>query len=424
MKLCIRYSQRGTIRLRTGVTLAALFTFFFVAFQANAQESYSLEQILEIAVKKNPTFAAFSANLEAARGALRTSKAFPNPELELQYGKGRALEEPGSSYQREYGFGVAQLFEWPGKRSNRRKAAETETVVAQQELEDFRLELKAQVKESFFSLLLSEKILDASRKNVDIAKALLDSARLRVESGESPELELIKAQVEHLKVTKDLRRAESRLIISRAALNNLLDGSLPDGYAISGDFNQAIQQYELASLINSALVKHPAVLRQENAFKSAGYVLSEQKQSIVPDVALFGGLEEEVDKRGYFAGLSFQIPLLYQRQGEVAEARAAQARAEAELRQTKAELGKRITEEYQNYQIAAGQIEIFQKGLLTQAEEALRIAQLSYQQGESDLLELLDAQRTYRSTLIEYYEAQFELEAALARLERVTGGLQ
>jgi outer membrane protein TolC len=48
---------------------------------------------------------------------------------------------------------------------------------------------------------------------------------------------------------------------------------------------------------------------------------------------------------------------------------------------------------------------------------------LSYQQGESDLLNLLDAQRVQRATLIEYHEAQFELQAALARLEQVTGGL-
>lgn len=86
-------------------------------------------------------------------------------------------------------------------------------------------------------------------------------------------------------------------------------------------------------------------------------------------------------------------------------------------------MARRIIEEYQNYRIALDQLKVFEEGLLKEADEARRIAQFSYQQGESDLLNLLDAQRVERTTLIEYHEAQFELQVALARLEQATGGL-
>ena len=66
---------------------------------------------------------------------------------------------------------------------------------------------------------------------------------------------------------------------------------------------------------------------------------------------------------------------------------------------------------------------MLEKGLLRQAEEALRIAKFSFQQGAASLLEVLDAQRVQRQTLFDYAQARFELSVALSRLERAVGGL-
>jgi outer membrane protein, heavy metal efflux system len=66
---------------------------------------------------------------------------------------------------------------------------------------------------------------------------------------------------------------------------------------------------------------------------------------------------------------------------------------------------------------------VFEKGLLKQAQEALRIAQFSFQQGAVSLLEVLDAQRVQQQILFDYAQARFELSIALTRLERAAGGL-
>jgi len=66
---------------------------------------------------------------------------------------------------------------------------------------------------------------------------------------------------------------------------------------------------------------------------------------------------------------------------------------------------------------------VLEKGLLKQAEEALRIAKFSFQQGAASLLEVLDAQRVQRQVLFDYAQARFELSVALSRLERAVGGV-
>ena len=72
---------------------------------------------------------------------------------------------------------------------------------------------------------------------------------------------------------------------------------------------------------------------------------------------------------------------------------------------------------------AQDQMKVFEEGLLYQAKEAYGIAEFSFRHGVMSLLEVIDAQRVYRQTLLEYAQARAEHSIALARLERAVGGL-
>jgi cobalt-zinc-cadmium efflux system outer membrane protein len=96
----------------------------------------------------------------------------------------------------------------------------------------------------------------------------------------------------------------------------------------------------------------------------------------------------------------------------------------AERERLQNELIQALTQHTQEARTAKEQIDVFEQGLLKQAEETLRIAKFSFQQGAASLLEVLDAQRVYRQTLLEYAQTRTELSIALARLERASGGRQ
>ncbi len=410
---------------RAGMFVFALLSFFPALVWGAEQNGrrYSLEEILTIAEERNPSVAIFRANLEAARGALTAARAYPNPDFGIDLGRGKARTEAGAGYEREYQFEVGLPLEWPGKRLSRRKTAEAQIGVSEQESDDFRWALRAQVKEAFFDLLFSKRMREVSQENVGTAEALLSAARLRVESGEAPALEWIKAQVELGRENKELRRAENRAAVTKTGLNALLAGALNPDEDITGDFSGTRRDFDLPSLIEEATARHPQILRQKRAIEAAALTGLREWQSRIPDLTLRGGFGEEIDKRSYSVGLSLTFPLFYQRQGEIAAARAGAAKASAELEKSRVELVRLITQEHQNYQSALDQLKIFEEGLLQQADEVLQIARVSYQQEESNLLELLDAQRVRRDTITAYYAAQLELETALARLERATGGL-
>jgi cobalt-zinc-cadmium efflux system outer membrane protein len=116
------------------------------------------------------------------------------------------------------------------------------------------------------------------------------------------------------------------------------------------------------------------------------------------------------------------LPIWYHQKGAIGSASAEKIRVEAELRNLQNETTRSITEAYQDYLIANNLVQVFTKELLKQAEESRKIAEISYREGASGILDLIDAQRTARQTFLDYQQALFEWKVAEAALQRATGG--
>jgi len=210
---------------------------------------------------------------------------------------------------------------------------------------------------------------------------------------------------------------------TRAALAGAIGSDLGRDFAVLGEFPESRADWLLDGLLEIAMRRHPRILGRDRVRAGRAALLESVRASRVPDVSFFGGFDREIDRESYRAGLTIPLPLWSQRQGEIAEATAVARRAEAEAQQVRLELTKALTQAFEQYRVARGQIELFRKGLLRQAEEAVDIARKSYQVGEISLLELLDAQRVAFQTTREFYQAQVALATALATLDRLTGGL-
>ena len=61
------------------------------------------------------------------------------------------------------------------------------------------------------------------------------------------------------------------------------------------------------------------------------------------------------------------------------------------------------------------------RDILPAATRSLALARFSYQEGETSLLDLLDAQRTFRETQRETAVSRLALALALAEVQRLVG---
>jgi cobalt-zinc-cadmium efflux system outer membrane protein len=390
--------------------------------------TYGLSEIIGIAVERNPLVAGALAAIDQSTGQRTAAGAYPNPTVHGDGGKGYLRdagpltnEIPRSAT--EYMAGFSQPIEWPAKRAARQRAAEAGLAGASVGLVETRLNLTADVKVAFYDLLLAQRDLDLARNNLAIVEDVRRIVGVRVRLGEAPQFELIKAEVEVLKANQAVTRAENTVRVNRVILDTFTAGALGPSYAVSGDFLVFPPGLDLGKLAARSIHEHPSIQRLARSIDQADRTVEFERQSRVPNLNLNTSYAREYGREGFDVGLSVPAPLWYQRQGEIAGSLGLKRREEAELLRTRNELLRQVNQYFQDAQTTAKLIEVLEKGLLRQAEEALRIAKFSFQQGAASLLEVLDAQRVQRQTLFDYAQARFELSVALARLERAVGGL-
>ncbi|MDP3597185.1 MAG: TolC family protein, partial [Nitrospirota bacterium] len=242
-------------------------------------------------------------------------------------------------------------------------------------------------------------------------------------AGEATLFESMKATVEVQKAKKEVSRAQNASVVVRAKLDMVTAGMLGKQFSIQGDFDSLQQELDLDLLATRAMEQHPTLRRLGKLVEQAQFSATLERESRIPNVTVLGSYHREAGDESVVAGLSVPLPLWYQRQGEIESALGARYRAEAERLRVQNEITQTITQYVQDVRTANEQLQVFETGLLKQAEQTLRVARISFQQGAASLLDLLDSQRVYRQTLLEYVHARADLSIALAQLERAVGGI-
>jgi outer membrane protein, heavy metal efflux system len=405
----------------------------FLVFTQNAradtaQATYALHDIVGLAIERNPLIAGAMAAIDQSTGQRTAAGAYPNPTIHADGGRGY-LKDAGPITNEiprsatEYMAGLSQPIEWPAKRAARQRAAEAGLAGASVGLIETRLNLTSDVKVAFYDLLLAQRDLELSKNNQSIVEDVRRVVGARVRLGEAPQFELIKAEVEVLKANQAVTRSENTVRVTRVILDTLTGGALGPTYAVTGDFLVYPTGLDLDRLTARSMHEHPTIQRLARTIDQADRTIEFERQNRVPNVSLNTSYTREYGREGFDVGLSVPTPFWYQRQGEIAGSLGAKRKEEAELLRMRNELLRQINQYYQDAQTTAKLIEVLEKGLMRQAEEALRIAKFSFQQGAASLLDVLDAQRVQRQILFDYAQARFELSVALSRLERAVGGL-
>ena len=385
--------------------------------------AYTLNQIVQLALQHNPAMSGAEADLEQSQGQRVMAGAYLNPTVSASAGRG-SIRDPNTNVSIiERTITVAQPLEWMGKRAARQRAADAGFASALAGMDEAKVVLMADVKAAFFQLLFAQQDAHLARDNLKTVEDLMKVVSARVSTREAAKFELVKATVELQKSKKDLARADNTLLVARARLNTVTGKSLGEGFVIEGAFEPMRSGLDLKKLTDQALDRHPTLQRQQRVVEQAEFTIEKERASRMPDVAVFGTYHREAGDLAFTGGLSVPLPLWYRRQGEIGTAMGTHRRAQAEQSRVQQELEQTITQHFQEVRTAQQQMQVFEQGLLFQAKEAFDIAQFSFRHGATSLLEVIDAQRVYRQTVLEYAQAQADHSIAMARLERAAGGL-
>jgi cobalt-zinc-cadmium efflux system outer membrane protein len=387
-----------------------------LALPAQAQDAYSLPQLIEMAQAQHPRMQAAREQVNAASAAVVTAGALPNPELEVLGGSQRA-RAPGGVPGNFRSVMLTQRLDLPAQRSARINAANAGLDAEQAQLRLSGHELVRAIKLHYYLVLRREAEREAALQDLKTLAEIRDRVKVRVDTGEAPRYDMIKADAEVLNAQKQAHSASLRVELAKAALRNSVGDALPASFELAALELPATELPPLPELEQQVLSRNAVLVRGRALTARGREQLALERSLRMPAVSVKAGVEQDPEVRGSRVGLNVSIPLWDRRRGPLAEAGAQLARLEFEQDQARFDLRQQLHQAYQQYQISSNQLAALESGILAQAQAALRVAEAAYRFGERGILDYLDAQRAYRNARNELIAARHDMRAALIDIE-------
>ena len=380
---------------------------------------FSLEQLIQIAARENPIINVLKAQEDAARASIKTAESFLNPEIEA--GSGPTKDRNTSQDKKDnWGVTISQPLEFPNVRNARRAIAESKLQYTESNSLSQKINLNLQIKKRFYDVIQNQEILKIAESDRDSLRDIRGRVALKVDVGDSPRYELIKADTELIAAERDAEAAKLKIFESKLYLKGLIGKSIPDEFDVIGLMPNADIKLDIAQIRNE--IKNSPKLKQIKAASDvAENRLRLEERLINPGVTLKAGINQDPDLTQYRFGLSIPLPLWNQRQGQIGEASANYQEVQAQLSDQELTLTRDVESAYQRYLIAQQQVNSFENGLLNQAESVLKVVEAAYRYGERGILEYLDAQRTYRLVKKDYLTARHDYILAILEIEQLLG---
>lgn len=383
-----------------------------------AQPEYDLSKLEALATSSSRSVLAARDQVTAARYAVDSAGAFPNPELEFLSGTSRP-RGPGANTGTARSVSLTQPLDMPWQRSSRIGAAEAGLAATTAAVRIFEAESLVRLRLRYFEVLRREAELKTAREDMALMESVRSRIALRVETGEAPRFELIKADAEMLNAQKTAQAAEFRVEQARSLLRQSVGGALPADFVVAGDLSNVPDLQPIDGLRQQLAEISPDLARVRAEMARAQHQLDLERRQRWPSLALKASVDEDPDARASKLGVVVSIPLWNRRSGPVGEAAAQLSRARHELAAQEFSLGLQLEVAYQQYEIAQSQVTALEGGIVRQAEAALKVAESAYRFGERGFLEVLDAQRVYRAARAELIAARYELASAWVDIERL-----
>ncbi|MDY0055443.1 MAG: TolC family protein [Methyloversatilis sp.] len=398
--------------------IALLAVLGLCAHAAGAAERYTLGQLQTLALQSNASLGAARAEVDVSRADTLTARAYPNPELEVMGGD-RNSRGPNLAPGSLGSLTLSQRFDYPSQRDARLRVAEAGISSAMSGAQAYEVDLLTRLKQSFYAVIRHERELAAAREDLELAKAIRNRVEVRVNTGEAPRYELIRADTELLSAQKNADAAELRIAQSKARLRGLVGGVLPVDYELQGDLVSDVELPPLEKLREDMLTRNPEIARLRAEIERAKEQIELEKLRRMPELSFKLGRDQDPEYEANRVGLAVSIPLFDRRQGQIAQASAVGERNRMALEGRMFELQQQLDAAYRQYDLSRTQVSALESGIVRQAEAALKVAEAAYKFGERGILEVLDAQRTFRAVRNELISARFELINAVAEIERL-----
>lgn len=377
----------------------------------------TLDDLLHYAAERSPRLRAAFYEWKAAVERIPQARSLPDPNLSYAYFLERMETRQTAS--------ISQMFPWFGKRALKGEIAGEAAQAAAARFEAERLELFEKVKSRYAEYLYIEQAVRIARENQAILGQFEEVALARFRAGETGNADVLRVQMEVDRLEDEVQTTEAMRAPTAAALNAVLGRAvtapLPDPQEIKSipalaEIPERSPEEWLAENPLLRAASHE-VVRDELGVDLAG---REGRPDFTVGVEVMDNVGMAPNEVMVMA--SINLPIWRERYAAARrEARAVHEGAIADHESLQRELEATLQRTLFELRDAERKIRLYGQALLPRARQTFNSLQGAYRTGESDFLDLVEAQRTLLDVELSYQRALADRVQRLAEFESLIG---
>jgi outer membrane protein TolC len=397
-----------------------------ISFDASAAR---VDDYLAYAAKRNPALKAAFYDWRSLLDRSGYVGALPDPRFSYTYYIDNVETRVGPQNQ---AFMLRQSFPWFGTLQAKKDVTLEAANAAYQRFESEKLKLYYQVKSAYYEYFYLGREQTITRENLELLTFWESVARAKYRVALKQHPDVIKAQVELGKLEDRLRTVGDMTGPVVARLRAVMN--LPDSVSLPVPSDVQIEEVSVEddSIIAEALANNPGLkslfhtIDKERAARRLAGKLSRPSffvgvTYVETGEALNTGLPDS-GKDPFMANIGLSLPIWFgankaRKQEAESQLRGAQSRYESAQNQLTV-LVERVLFEHED---ALRKTRLYRDGLVPKAEQSLNANYTAYQAGETDFLNLLDAQRQLLDFQLRFERSRSNLAIRRAEIEMMVG---
>jgi len=384
-----------------------------VSAQAPATGPLTLRDATQRAVEANPSIAAARLARAVSVAGVGVAGERPNPELTFDWER----ETPRQAITGTFPIELA------GKRGARLNLAHAAVATSEAEVARLIAAVRADVRQAYYGAVAADRRLAIAEDLRTLAVRTRDASRARFNAGDVPEMEVVQTELVVINTENEVTGARGEVTATRAALNALLGQPATTVLTLADDF-MTTELPSADAAVAQALGGNAelALLDRRIAEQQMRRALAQslRRSDLTAGAALTYDAEPEF-RFGWRVNFGVTVPVFTTHRAAVEVEDAELARLRAERGALASKVGADIVAAVAKASAAREQLERYQNDSLPRVQTLERMAQDSYNSGQTGLPVLLQALQQTREVRQRALQAGLDFQSAMADLERAMG---
>jgi outer membrane protein TolC len=380
-----------------------------------------LSELVEEAIKNNPSLQAIQQNWQAAEARVPQASALPDPKLSF-----KVLNLPQNTFVFDQEpmtgkqFSLMQAFPFPGKLGLKEKIAGEGARISEFQFMEAQNQLKQKVKLIYYELFFLDKSIETNEKNAELIKQFTNIAETRYRVGKGLLQDVLKSQVEYSKITDNLIDLRQRRHTIKAEVNFLLNRPVENPIGL----------VEEASLVSFPFVLSDLKTIADKNLRQSNQKIQLAKKGYLPDfgIEFAYSQRDELQNGGkgvdFFSGMvSLNLPIYFwkKQKKNVEENQLLQKSVQHKLRSVEQMVYRDLETNLTDLLSNGRRVEFYRTTIIPQASQALQSALSAYQVDKVEFLTLVNNQMTLFNHELSYYKVLHDYLLNLVNLEFLVG---